>query len=52
MTVMSGPAFESCIITESDLLARDNVAGRKICNDLSIGQTNLGVGYHEWLKRE
>jgi hypothetical protein len=42
---MSGPAFEICIITESDLLASDYVAGRKTYNDLFTGDWNLGVGY-------
>lgn len=42
---MSGPAFEICIITERDLFASDDVPGRKICQDLSISNWNLGVGH-------
>ncbi len=45
MAFMSGPAFEICIIIESDLLVSDDVSGRKTCNDLFTGNWNLGVGY-------
>lgn len=45
MTFVSVPAFEICIITESDLLARYDVPSRKTCNDLVLVSWNLGVWY-------
>jgi hypothetical protein len=50
MAFISGPAFEIYIIIESDLLASDDVPGRKTYNNLFTGNWNLGVGYTRMVK--
>lgn len=47
---MSGPAFEICVVTESDLFIRDDVSGCKTGNDLPTRDWNLAVEYTRMVK--